>query len=78
MSSPTPVEPMVKVLVSTSSKLAMPDDCSATHTLTSLLALPIQENFEASNCAPFSLSSGSKAAPRLIAPITVPSRGAAE
>jgi TctA family transporter len=46
--------------------------------LTSLLALPIQENFEASNRAPVSPSSGSNAAPRLVAPITVPSLGAAE
>ena len=69
---------MVSSLVRTSLKLVIPDDCSATHTLTSLLALPIQENFEASNCAPGSLSSGSKAAPRLIAPMTLPSRGAAD
>ena len=58
-------------------KLKVADDRSATQTLTSLFALPIQENFEASYCAPGASSSGSNAAPRLVAPITLPSRGAA-
>ena len=49
----------------------------ATQTLTSLLALPIQVNLVASYCALFLPSSGSNAAPRLFAPITVPSLGAA-
>ena len=77
MSSPAPVDPMVRGFSNNSSNFVNPDATEATQTLTSLLALPIQENFDASNRAPVSLSSGSKAAPRLVAPITVPSLSAA-
>src|SRR5215831_20104652 len=52
---------MVSGLANRSSNLLTPDEVSATQTLTSLLALPIQENFEASKRAPCSLSRGSKA-----------------
>ena len=72
-----PVEPIVSGFSSRSSNFVKPDDLEATQTLTSLLALPIQENFEASNCAPVSPSRGSNAAPRLVAPMTEPSFGAA-
>jgi hypothetical protein len=77
VSSAAPVDPIVSGLSNSSSNLVMPDLAEATQTLTSLLALPIQENFEASNRAPVSPSSGSNAAPRLVAPMTVPSFGAA-
>jgi hypothetical protein len=76
VSSPAPVDPMVRGFSNNSSNFVNPDATEATQTLTSLLALPIQENFDASNRAPVSLSSGSKA-PRLVAPITAPSLGAA-
>ena len=47
------------------------------HTLTSSLALPIKVTWLASYCAALLPSSGSNAMARLVAPITVPSRGAA-
>ena len=78
MSSAAPVEPIVNGFSSKSANFVNPDEAEATQTLTSLLALPIQENFEASNRAPVSPRSGSNAAPRLVAPMTVPSFGAAE
>ena len=51
-------------------------DFHATQTLTSLLALPIQVNFEPSNWAPFWPRMGSKPVPRPIVPNTLPSFGA--
>jgi hypothetical protein len=58
-----------------SSNLVMPLVCQATQMLTSLLALPIQVNLVASNCAALLPSSGSKPVPRPMMPNAVPSFG---
>src|ERR1051326_2226883 len=71
------VPPTVISLVNRSSNVLIPDVAfHATHTLTSLLALPIQVNLVPSNCAPFTPRIGSKPVPRPIVPITPPSLGA--
>jgi hypothetical protein len=54
----------------------MPESFIATQTLTSLLALPIHENFCASKASPWPIRSGSKAMPRPIVPSVDPSGGA--
>ena len=61
--------------VSMSSNLVMPLVFQATQMLTSLLALPIQVNLVASNCAALLPSSGSKPVPRPMMPKAVPSFG---
>ena len=53
----------------------MPLVFQATQMLTSLLALPIQVNLVASNCAALLPSSGSKPVPRPMMPKAVPSLG---
>ena len=54
----------------------MPLVFEATQMLTSLLALPIQVNLSALNCAALEPSSGSNAVPRPMVAITVPSLAA--
>ena len=73
MSAAWPVPPTISSFVITSSSLVMPLPFQATQTLTSLLALPIQVNLSAWNCAPLEPSSGSKAVPRPMVAIAVPS-----
>ena len=58
-----------------SSNLVTPLVCQATQMLTSLLALPIQVNLVASNCALGLPSSMSKPVPRPMMPNVVPSFG---
>ena len=77
VSSPGPVPPISNSLRMRSSKVAKPEVCQATHTLTSSLALPIQLNLVPSNWAPGWPSSGSSAVPRPMVPKAVPSLGAA-
>ena len=69
------VPPTISSLVSMSSNLVMPLVFQATQMLTSLLALPIQVNLVASNCAALLPSSGSKPVPRPMMPKAVPSFG---
>ena len=75
MSAEVPVPPTMSSLVSMSSNVLMPLVFQATQMLTSLLALPIQVNLVASNCAALLPSSGSKPVPRPMMPKAVPSFG---
>ena len=76
VSALVPVPPTVSSLVYRSSNLVMPEPFMATQTLTSLLALPSQVNFVASNCVALADQQRVDAMPRPMVPIAVPSFGA--
>jgi hypothetical protein len=75
-SEPEPSPPTVNDFVTMSSQVFTGEVCQATNTLVSLVPLPSQVNFVASNCTLVPPIKGSIAMPRLKVPMVRPSFGA--